>query len=72
MVTIQSQNFGVEIELTGVTRGVAAAVIAGYFGTNDVHYVGSVYQTYEATDSKGRTWKCMRDSSIDPQASPPR
>lgn len=26
--TIQSQNFGVEIELTGITRATAAAAIA--------------------------------------------
>lgn len=32
MVTIQSQNFGVEIEMTGVSRGTAASVIANYFG----------------------------------------
>lgn len=28
--TIQNQNFGVEIELTGVTRATAAATIAEY------------------------------------------
>ena len=32
MVTIQSQNFGVEIEMTGVSRGTAVSVIANYFG----------------------------------------
>ena len=34
MVTIQSQNFGVEIEMTGVSRGTAASVIANYFGVD--------------------------------------
>ena len=28
MITIQNQNFGVEIELTGITRQAAAQVIA--------------------------------------------
>lgn len=33
MITIQNQNFGVEIELTGITRQAAAQVIADYYGT---------------------------------------
>ena len=64
MVTIQSQNFGVEIEMTGVSRGTAASVIANYFGVGGIHFAGGTYQTYEAKDSKGRVWKCMRDGSI--------
>ena len=60
MVTIQSQNFGVEIEMTGVSRGTAASVIANYFGVGGIHFAGGTYQTYEAKDSKGRVWKCMR------------
>ena len=55
MVTIQSQNFGVEIEMTGVSRGTAASVIANYFGVGGIHFAGGTYQTYEAKDSKGRT-----------------
>ena len=56
MVTIQSQNFGVEIEMTGVSRGAAASVIANYFGVGGIHFAGGTYQTYEAKDSKGRVW----------------
>lgn len=67
MVTIQSQNFGVEIEMTGVSRGTAASVIANYFGVGGIHFTGGTYQTYEAKDSKGRVWKCMRDGSITPR-----
>lgn len=67
MVTIQSQNFGVEIEMTGVSRGTAASVIANYFGVGGIHFAGGTYQTYEAKDSKGRVWKCMRDGSITPR-----
>lgn len=40
MVTIQSQNFGVEIEMTGVSRGAAASVIANYFGVSGIHFAG--------------------------------
>jgi len=63
MITIQNQNFGTEIEMTGITRSDAAQVIADYFGTS-VRYIGTYYDTYGATDSKGRTWKCMSDGSI--------
>lgn len=60
---MKKQNFGVEIELTGITREQAANVIATYFGTQ-AHYLGTYYKTYGATDRKGRTWKAMPDGSI--------
>lgn len=60
---MKKQNFGVEIELTGVTRQHAAKVIANYYGTHS-EYAGTYYKTYTATDRKGRTWKAMSDSSI--------
>lgn len=66
MTTIQNQNFGVEIELTGITRGNAAKVIADYYGTSS-RYVGTGYKTYVATDRKARTWKAMSDGSISPR-----
>lgn len=60
---MKKQNFGVEIELTGITREQAANVIATYFGTR-ASYLGTYYQTYGVTDRKGRTWKAMLDGSI--------
>ena len=30
---MRSQNFGIEIEMTGLTRSAAARIIAGHFGT---------------------------------------
>lgn len=60
---MKTQTFGIEIELTGITRETAAKVIAEYFGTTS-WYVGSGYDTYEATDRQGRKWKAMSDSSI--------
>jgi hypothetical protein len=60
---IKEQNFGVEIELTGITRRKAASVIASYFETES-WYIGSGYDTYGARDRKGRTWKAMSDGSI--------
>lgn len=46
MITIQNQNFGVEIELTGITRQAAAQVIADYYGTIGTRFMGTVYKTY--------------------------
>ena len=60
---MRTQNFGIEIELTGITRAAAAQVIAAYFGERCV-YVGGSYQTYEAYDNKGRRWNCRYDASI--------
>ena len=31
---MRTQKFGIEIEMTGITRERAAKVIAGYFGTS--------------------------------------
>lgn len=61
--TIQKQTFGVEIELTGITRKRAARVIARYFGT-EPEYLGTYYDIWGAKDNEGRMWKCMSDSSI--------
>ena len=60
---MKTQRFGIEIELTGITREEAAKVIAGYFGTES-YYVGTYYKTYGAKDTKGREWKATFDSSI--------
>ena len=53
---MKTQRFGIEIELTGITREEAAKVIAGYFGTES-YYAGTYYKTYGAKDTKGREWK---------------
>jgi len=60
---MKTQTFGIEIELTGITRCQAANIIASYYGTSKTH-VGGSYDTYEATDRQGRRWKAMRDASI--------
>lgn len=60
---MKTQKFGIEIELTGITRETAAAIIAEYFGTESC-YAGTYYETYESTDRKGRIWKATYDSSI--------
>ncbi len=60
---MRSQRFGIEIEMTGITRAAAAQVIAGYFNTTATH-VGGFYDTYAVRDEQGRQWKVMSDSSI--------
>lgn len=63
---IQDQDFGIEIEMTGITRSRAAEVAAEYFGTAK-EYEGGYYETYHARDSQNRKWKFMSDASIDCQ-----
>ena len=41
---MKSQRFGIEIEMTGITRAHAARVIAGYFHTHATA-IGGVYDT---------------------------
>ena len=60
---MRSQNFGIEIEMTGITRSTASKVIAGYFHTDATH-VGGCYDAYSVRDNDGRMWKIMRDASV--------
>jgi Putative amidoligase enzyme. len=60
---LKNQRFGVEIEMTGLTREQVANIIGQYFNTN-VQYVGQVYQAYQVKDNQGRNWKTMYDGSI--------
>ena len=58
---MKDQRFGVEVEMTGITREKAAEIAASYFGTT-THYDGTFYQTYSALDGQSRKWKFTRDS----------
>ena len=60
---MRSQNFGIEIEMTGLTRCAAAKIIAGHFGSETVH-VGGGYDAYAVRDERNRQWKVMSDASI--------
>ena len=62
--TIQDLKYGVEIELTGLTRQQAAKTVADYFHTTYTH-VGGSYDPYTVRDSSNRTWKFVYDGSID-------
>lgn len=63
---LKEQRFGIEIEMTGITREAAAETAAEYFGTRS-RYIGTYYDAYAALDSEGRQWKFMSDGSIDAQ-----
>lgn len=60
---MRTQTFGVEIEMTGITRKKASEVAASYFGTASEH-IGSYYDKYGAKDSTGRLWCFASDGSI--------
>ncbi len=60
---MRTQTFGVELEMTGITRKTAAEVAAAYFGTTS-EYIGGGYDKYAAKDSTGRLWCFVSDSSI--------
>lgn len=56
-------RFGIEIEMTGITRSKAAEVIADTVdGTK--HYIGTYYDTYGVTMPDGRVWKTTSDGSL--------
>lgn len=60
---MRSQRFGIEIEMTGITRAAAAQVIAGHFHTTATH-IGGIYDAYSVRDDQERQWKVVSDSSI--------
>lgn len=62
-IGIKDQCFGVEVEMTGITREQAAHALADYFGTSP-QYLGTGYDTWGATDPDGKVWKLMSDASI--------
>ena len=63
MIGIKDQCFGVEIELTGITREDAARALAACFETTP-QYEGGIYDSWRVTDREGKQWRTMSDSSI--------
>lgn len=60
---IKTRKFGIEIEMTGLTRCQAAKAISRVLGSEVVHEGGS-YDKYVVTDSKERNWSVVYDGSI--------
>lgn len=63
---LKKQNYGVEVEFTGISRKMAADAVAEIIGTTASRPDRTCYQTRTIQDSQGRKWKVMRDSSINP------
>lgn len=63
---IKNQKFGVEVEMTGITREKAAKVIGEILGNVPSRPLGHPYYTRTILDMEAREWKVMRDSSINP------
>ena len=63
---LKNQLFGVEVEMTGITREKAARLVAGVLGTTPSHPESNCYHTRTIADQTARKWKIMRDSSITP------
>lgn len=64
---LKNQLFGVEVEMTGITREKAASIVAEVLGTTPSHPDNTCYHTRIITDQAARKWKIMRDSSISPR-----
>lgn len=62
---MRTQRYGIEIEMTGITRAKAATVIAHFLNTSATH-IGGSYDTYTVRMTDGRQWKIVSDASISP------
>ena len=60
---IKTRNFGIEIEMTGLTRCQAAKALSGVLGGEVVHE-GGAYDKYTVKDIKSRDWSIVYDGSI--------
>lgn len=60
---IKAQYFGVEIEMTGIKREVAAKAVANFFGTK-AKFKGGVYGKWIIKDGQDRIWSMVSDRSI--------
>lgn len=63
---IKSLNFGIEIETVGKTREEVANAIQSIVGGSVIHVGTPVcYDPWHVIAADGRTWKVVRDSSLD-------
>jgi hypothetical protein len=63
---LKQQHFGVEVEMTGISRRDAAHTLARFLGGRCWHE-GGIYDAWKVEDRYGRTWKVMNDASIRPE-----
>ncbi len=60
---IKTRKFGIEIEMTGLTRSQAAKAMAKVLD-GSVEHEGGSYDKYVVTDAKNRKWAIVYDGSI--------
>ena len=60
---IKTRKYGVEIEMTGITRCTAAKAIQKVLGGR-IDHAGGTYDKYTVGDDKDRKWQIVFDSSI--------
>ena len=60
---IKTRKFGIEIEMTGLTRSQAAKAMANVLD-GSVEHEGGSYDKYVVTDAKNRGWAIVYDGSI--------
>lgn len=63
---MRDQHFGIEMEMTGITRKHASEIIAKHFHAES-EYEGGTYGAYAIRDQEGRKWRVVSDSSIERQ-----
>lgn len=63
---LKNQLFGVEVEMTGITRKKATDIVAEVLGVSASRPDTTCYHTRTIVDQAARKWKIMRDSSISP------
>lgn len=58
-------QFGIEIEMTGMTRKNAAVILANFFGTKyGMHQDKLGHSQFEVPDNDGRVWLITRDVTL--------
>lgn len=60
---LKQQKFGVEDEMTGISRHQAAETLATLFGTQARH-TGGMYDAWSVKDREDKEWTLVSDSSI--------
>ena len=64
---MKTLRFGIEIEMTGITRAKAAKITVEFFGAGArLEHTGGTYDEYRVTTQDGRGWKFVSDASILP------
>lgn len=60
--------FGVEVEMTNISRARAANIIGGIFKSEPIKLGNSIVDLYQVFDNQKRIWRIVNDNTIIPQA----